>query len=201
VVNHNTETEIWKDIEGYVGFYQVSNFGRVKSVERESWNGKSFFLKEERILKATPNHNGYPSVALCKNSKYKRLLVHRLVAKHFVENPNSHPIVNHKDEVKTNNHVANLEWCTYKYNLDYSSVNKKVALHPNYIESRKKVSILLSKKVKGINIKTGEIVYFKSALSAEKSGFSSSHISKVCNGKRNSHKGYKWEYIKEFNEL
>ena len=100
--------EIWKDIEGYEGRYQVSNFGRVYSVV------KKIYLKSE------VNNHGYEDVVLSKDKHKKHCLVHRLVAMHFLPNPYQYPIVNHKDQNKLNNHADNLEWCTYSYNSLYN---------------------------------------------------------------------------------
>ena len=111
--------EEWRDIKGYEGKYQVSNLGRVKSLG----NNKS---KKEKILKHI-NSCGYSNVNLYKNGKKKPFLVHRLVAMHFIENPNNYSQVNHKDENPTNNRVDNLEWCTHEYNLNYGTRNKRTS--------------------------------------------------------------------------
>lgn len=105
--------EIWKDIEGFEGKYQVSNLGNVRSLRFRNQN----FSKD---LTQKINNKGYKVVNLTDNSKNKPALVHRLVAMAFVDNPNNYPIVNHKDENPQNNHADNLEWCTYSYNTIYS---------------------------------------------------------------------------------
>lgn len=113
--------EEWKDIENYEGLYQVSNLGRVKSLKMYS-NGK--YVNREKILKPTRiNKKGYLSVQLQKEQKGKRYLVHRLVAKAFVENddPINKKYINHIDENIANNTYSNLEWCDYKYNINYGS--------------------------------------------------------------------------------
>ena len=104
--------EIWKDIEGYGGKYQVSNLGNVRSFAVDKKAGK---LLGQRL-----NHKGYPVVYL-HDGKPKTCVVHRLVAKAFIPNPNNLPQVNHKDEDKTNNRVNNLEWCTNDYNIHYGT--------------------------------------------------------------------------------
>ena len=99
--------EIWKDIEGYEGRYKVSNKGRVYD------NKLDKFIGYESL--------GYMCVALCKDKKQKKCRVHRLVAQAFIPNPDNLPVINHKDENKTNNCVENLEWCTVKYNTNYGT--------------------------------------------------------------------------------
>ena len=113
--------ELWKDIEGYEGRYQVSSLGRIKSLRDNHGNYR------EKILDIKPNKCGYKEVRLSKNSKKKPYLVHRLVAIHFISNPNNYPQINHKDENKSNNCVSNLEWCTQKYNNNYGTHNKKIS--------------------------------------------------------------------------
>ena len=99
------ETEIWKDIDGYEGRYQVSNFGRVKSF----WHG-------EHILKPVLLNIGYQQVTLCANGKHELVRVHRLVAKAFVDNPDNKPQVNHINGDKQDNRATNLEWVTASEN-------------------------------------------------------------------------------------
>ena len=105
--------EIWKDIEGYEGIYQVSNMGRVRSLTRKVWN----YTKPGRILRPGAKENGYLHVALSNGSKKeKHAHVHRLVAAAFIPNPDNLPEVNHKNYDKTDNRIDNLEWCTSRYN-------------------------------------------------------------------------------------
>lgn len=109
--------EIWKDIEGYEGYYQVSNLGRIKSFQK--WKQAS--CPDEYILKPTFNNRGYSQVMLYKNTKKKKFLVHRLVAQAFVSNPKNLPHINHIDENIQNNSADNLEWCTPQYNNCYGT--------------------------------------------------------------------------------
>ena len=118
-MNHNYLNELWRDIPGYVGIYQVSNHGRIKSLSRKT---KNQYSKTEHFLKPGLNKKtGYMQVSLSLDGKHKSYLVHRLVAQVFIPNPNNFPVVNHKNYDKTDNRVLNLEWCTQKYNLDYSN--------------------------------------------------------------------------------
>ena len=112
------EQEIWKDIKGYEGLYQVSNMGRIKSLKRKVKNKNGYRIANEKIIKPVLTDTcKYYAVGLHKNKKRKTLLVHRLVAINFIPNPNNYTEVNHKDENKQNNNVNNLEWCNHKYNM------------------------------------------------------------------------------------
>ena len=111
--------EIWKDIRGYEGLYQVSNFGNVKSL---MFINNIVKIKRDKILyKST--RSGYYTVNLCKNGKRLSKQVHRLVAEAFIPNPNNKKIVNHKDFDRKNNYVDNLEWLTQQENILYSRYN------------------------------------------------------------------------------
>lgn len=111
--------EIWKNIEGYEGKYQVSNLGNVKSLE--TWTGDRY-IKREKILKNNLYGNGYYYVGLSKNGKVKRYKVSRLVAQEFIPNPENKPFINHIDGDKLNNHIDNLEWCTQSENMKHASM-------------------------------------------------------------------------------
>ena len=118
--------EEWRSIPGYEGLYEVSSYGRVKSLEI-SYTRKNGIMdhKPEIILSPKNNGTGYFMVCLYKNKTHKYYLIHRLVALTFLPNPDNLPCVNHKDEDKTNNKVDNLEWCDHKYNSNYNGVLKK----------------------------------------------------------------------------
>ena len=107
--------ETWKDIKGYEGLYQVSSYGNIKSMPNRSNH------KVEKIIKTTVHRKGYVKVRLCKEGKIKTCLVHRVVAEAFIPNPNNLLQVNHINEIKTDNNISNLEWCTPKYNAQYGN--------------------------------------------------------------------------------
>ncbi len=133
--------EIWKDIRGYEGFYQVSNLGRVKTLSRKVLREnqtKPFFTKE-RITSGTDHGNGYKYVSL--THPRKNYYVHRLVAETFIPNPDNKKCVNHKDFDRANNNVENLEWCTHKENSEYSSDNLSRSKLSNSIMKNKKVGV------------------------------------------------------------
>ena len=112
--------EEWRDIKGYEGRYQVSNLGRVKSLNYRHTN-------KEKILSNTTNTKDYLTVSLYKNGKIKTYYIHKLVAAHFIPNPDNYKEVNHKDENKSNNCVSNLEWCSREYNQNYGTKTQRAS--------------------------------------------------------------------------
>lgn len=118
--------EIWRDIEGFGGCYQVSNLGRLKSLERTvKGNNGGVYVKKEKILTPTINSRGYYHTCLRKDGRSITVYIHRIVAQAFLPNPDNLPLINHKDEDKTNNRVENLEWCSAKYNTNYGTANER----------------------------------------------------------------------------
>ena len=105
--------EIWKDIKGYEGRYQISNFGRVKSLIYP----KEKIMNIYNFRRDGEKGKGYWRVRLIKNSSYKYFFVHRLVAEAFIPNPNNYATVNHINGIKTDNRIDNLEWCSLKENI------------------------------------------------------------------------------------
>ena len=165
--------EEWRDIVGYERLYQVSNTGKVKSLNYKK-TGK------EKILKLQTDKNGYLFVGITKNGKRKYKKTHRLVAEAFLDNPNNLPQVNHKDENKENNCITNLEWCTNEYNHNYGTRN-----------IRSKIS--QSKTV--VAYKNGvEVLRFSSTAEAQRNGYNSGNISCCCRGIYKQYKGFKWQY-------
>ena len=115
--------EEWRSIPGYEGLYEVSSYGRVRSLDR--YDSRNCFRKG-RIMKQNNDGRGYMSVQLCLDGKIKKYLVHRLVIQTFILNPDNLPEVNHKDENPGNNNVDNLEWCNHSYNINYGTRKDKV---------------------------------------------------------------------------
>lgn len=191
--------EIWKDIEGYEGLYQVSNMGRVKSLERNVVGGRGGLYKiEEKIL--TPcNRNGYSSVSLSKDGVITTHSIHRLVATAFIHNPNNFPMINHRNEIKNDNRVENLEWCTHKYNMNYGTINKRRGESLGYGKNN-----LCSKSILQFTKKGDFIRKWDCSMDIERElGFDNSNITKCCNGKKHflSAYGFKWGYADDYERI
>lgn len=185
--------EIWKDIKGYEGFYQVSNLGRVKSLERDVYypNGTIIRHIEEKILVPSLDGGGYPFVQLHKNRKMKTMKVHRLVAMAFIPNPENKPQINHKDEVKNNNAVENLEWCDASFNINYgtrtkrSVQNRRSYKFGNHPQAKSVFCVELNKK-------------FDCAKRAEEElGIWGTSIGSACKGKLKTAGKLHWRYADE----
>lgn len=118
--------EEWRTIVGYEGLYEVSNTGQIRSFDRYvKYSNGRIHLHKGKVLSPIKDKDGYLQVNLCYNGKIHQIKIHRLVAQAFLSNPDNLPYVNHKDEVKTNNSVDNLEWCDVKYNNNYGSRKDK----------------------------------------------------------------------------
>lgn len=174
--------ETWRDVAGYEGLYQVSDFGDVRSLGMwaNTRGGGKRFVKG-RVLKPGKDRGGYLLVNLYKNSKMKTHKVHRLVAQTFIENPYNLPEVNHIDEVKTNNQVTNLEWCDHAYNMTYGTRTERC-----------------SKKVLQLTLDGIIVREWASVNECGRNGFSIGNVAACCNGKLKTHKGYRWMYAEDY---
>ena len=175
-------TEIWKDIKGYEGDYQVSNLGRVRSLDRvqdipNRWGGVTHRCKKGVMLKPCfDGKKNYLHITLKNHSRD----IHRLVAETFIPNPNNYTEVNHKNEDKTDNRVNNLEWCTHKYNNNYGS-KPMSARGSNNPQSKVTEDIVLEIKNKCDYMRTTDI--------ANEYDLSPTHISAIKYGR-------KWGWLK-----
>lgn len=178
------QEEIWKDVVGYEGLYQVSNIGNVKSLK---------YKHSSKIRKLAFHYTrqGYIRVHLTKNKIDKYLLVHRLVAEAFISNPENLPIINHIDGNKSNNIVTNLEWCTHKHNYQH-------ALKMGLLDSRLKKKNFHLKTARHVNqydLDGNFIKHWDYILDAAKElGIAYSTIYRCCNGQIKKPKLYIWKY-------
>lgn len=162
--------EVWKDIKGFEGIYQISNYGRIKSFKQ---------YKEGKILKLSNKNKDYFRIVLqAKNKQRKSISIHRLVAEHFIPNPQNFTYVNHIDGNKQNNNALNLEWCTASYNI-----LKSIELHPDQLRGM----IYYNKEVRPKHIaqidKDGKVIkIYKSAAQAHiETGICARNILQVAN--------------------
>lgn len=197
-----SDDEEWRDIVGYEGLYQISNKGRVRSLNYRQ-------KQEAHILKLSFNKKGYLMAGLTKNGHLKTIVVHGLVAKTFIPNPYNLPQINHKDEVKTNNVVDNLEWCTNQYNHDYGTHNKRVGLSntgkkrtresiENYKKCQDERRDEYAKRILQYDANGNLTKEWRCAFDIEKElGLSQNNIRTCCNKKAKTCGGFIWRYKTE----
>lgn len=177
--------EIWRPIAGYEDSYMVSNLGRVKSLDRirnygNKYNTKYNQLKKGKILKQTLSDRGYLSVNLFKNSKGRKRCVHKIVAKAFLPTNDETLQVNHKNGIKTDNRVENLEWVTCSENI----------IHCNYVLRKGRARYIYQYDMKNNLLKRWNSI----AEIVRELGFNSGNISRCCSHDLKQAYGYKWEY-------
>ena len=193
--------EIWKtaiyDGEPYEGLYQVSNLGRILSLNYRN-TGKA------KLMTPLDSGDGYLKVQLWKNGKYKICSVHRLVAFTFLENPENLPEVNHIDEDKTNNFVflnedgsvdkekSNLEWKSHRDNCNHGTRNQRAA--------KAKINGKKSKKVLQFTLSGEFIREWPSIHECERNGFNRGAVAACCHGKQKTHKGFLWMFADDYKE-
>ena len=195
--------EIWKDISGYEGLYQVSSCGRVKALSRVSVDslGRSTLRGEKMLVANASKQTGYPTVSLSKDGVVKYYNVHRLVAEAFIPNPNNLPCVNHKDESRDNNNVDNLEWCTYGYNNTYGTATQRrnESLRNYWKTHQREPHGIPARHIVQYSLNGERIREFHSIREAErelKTG-PSSGISACCNKKMYTAYGFVWRFADE----
>lgn len=180
--------EIWKDIDGYEGLYQVSNYGRVKSL---NYRNKGI----EGILTPKCNCDGRLWVDLWGRGKPKHMLIHRLVGMAFIPNPYNYPQINHMDENPKNNRVDNLEWCTGSYNIRYS-----LERHPRervWDQSRNtcRKNVKRTKQIVQFDLFGNVVRVWDNLVSIKhETGWNEWHIEECCKGNRKKARGYIWRY-------
>ena len=188
------ETEELKWIEGYEGHYIITNTGRVFSMTRRD---KLFRLQGGGEVILHKDGGGYPFAVLYKNGKGKQVKVHRLVAKHFISNPDNKPCIDHINGIKTDNRACNLRWCTHKENCNnpVTKEYRKSILDITKFSGEKNT---FSRKVGQYNEKDELIAAFPSIGEACRStGISHHSIQRCATGERKSGGGYIWKYLSE----
>lgn len=201
IKNISFEGEEWRDIKDFEGLYMVSSFGRVISLKREVRNTHcSYRVVEQHIL--TPNKNtSRPkyirhSYHLYKNKRNRKsITAHRIVATAFIPNPNNYPDIDHIDGNPLNNNVHNLRWCNKVMNMNNPITRKRL--------SNSKTGRLNTKKsipVARIN-NDGMIETFPSVMEAYRNGYNHSSILKCCKHKMHTHKGCKWMFLSDYENL
>ena len=184
--------EQWKIIKDFPN-YQVSSCGRIKN-------------KKGIIMKPDNSNDGYLNIKLFNNGKRKGFRVHRLVAQTFIPNPNNYPHINHRNGIKTDNKICNLEWCTPLENNRHAlqtGLRKPLSDEKREIARKrmKKLNPLLNKRYRnviGVNLITGEKKEYFRIIDTEKDGFRATNVYATCKGKTKWHKGWFW-YYKEDN--
>ena len=176
--------EIWKTIEGFEGLYEVSNLGRVRSLDRvrKAGYGSTANIKGKILTPQCIAGKKYYVVSLCRNEVGKHYLIHRLVATAFIDNPHNLPEINHKDENPSNNNVSNLEWCDRKYNNNYGTARDRA--------SRTRGRVVVQYDSEGNEIAR----YWSAREAARQIGKSQAAISRCCLGIYKSAYGYIWKY-------
>lgn len=176
--------EIWKDIKEYEGLYQVSNLGRVKSLNYKR-------MGKEKILKSTKRNN-YPFVVLCKDGSPQNYYIHRLVAQAFIPNPDNKPCIDHINTDRTDNRVENLRWCTQKENC-----NNPITIEKKSGENNPNIKPIIQFS------KDGEFMQKWNCIASVERELNIPHsnIIKVINGDRRTAGEYKWGYADDYEKI
>lgn len=189
-MGNNMENELWLPIKNYP-FYEVSSFGRIKSIKKEINHGNYIRLSEEKILTPKNHRCGYLFISLSKDGVKKQYLIHRLVAEAFIPNTENKPQVNHKNGIRTDNSLINLEWLTVSENHEHAfRVLKKQ--HPRHQLGKKGI---LCKHARKVYCPTLEIKFGSLDEAANKLGINELSITNVCKGNKLHIKGLVFNYI------
>lgn len=190
------QEEIWRDIKGFEGLYQVSNLGRVKSVERLTIrNGRNYPIKE-KLLSLHHDKDGYIVVSLSNLGKSSPYKVHRLVCEAFLPNPENKPCVDHISTIKDDNRVENLRWCTHKENCNNPISHQKLlnTIQPRYSKDNPNAKAIIQFTT------NGEVIRKWNCMDDAAKAFNVHYIgiSKCCRGVLKTAYGYVWKYYNTF---
>lgn len=188
--------EEWRRIPGW-DLYEISNLGRLKGTDRVIKNNQGSFVRRECLLKPIQDKHGYLTHKLIQDGKRKDMKLHRAVAMAFIPNPENKPCVNHIDNNPANNRVDNLEWCTMQENTDWMIKQGRFKRTTQWLERLHKSQRPTYKPVIGVNVQTGEKIYFERLNAVKEAGFCPSNVCKCCKGLLTDHKGYRWKYALE----
>lgn len=194
--------EVWKDVVGYEGLYQVSNLGRVKSVDRTILRSSTPQKVKGKIISQETQNTGYKIVNLWNKKNRKAFLVHRLVAEAFLNKQDGKDVIDHINGIRDDNRVVNLRWCTQKENSNYPIARHKyLSANKKRIENirsfHKKNSLKVYQlSIDGIIIKKWDSV----KQASDKLGILTSGIYAACVNVKNTAGGYKWKYVKDLNK-
>ena len=187
--------EVWKTVDGF-DKYEISNYGRLRSTDRLVNNHGGYYLKKGRILNPTKDHYGYPCFELKQDGKTWNAKIHRLVAIHFIPNPDNKPEVNHIDNNPSNPRADNLEWCTHYENMMWMHETGRAKRTKEWIEHLNEGLDFMRIPVIGHCIATGEEVQFESVNAVKRDGFLPGCVSRCCNGLAMTHHGYTWRFAR-----
>ena len=197
--------EEWKLIKNYEGLYEVSNLGRIRSLDKLVKGRKGTeYIKKGKILKQIKHVNGYMKIGLTKDGKRKTFLVHRLVAEAFISNPENKPYIDHINTIKDDNRVENLRWATASENQynELTTIKKKEYKGEKcYWYGKSGEDNPRSKKVVQFNLDGSIVKIWDSASQTEEFGFLLSKVTACCRKERKTHKKYKWMYYEDYLRL
>lgn len=199
--------EEWRDLDGYNLMFAVSNFGRVVRYEQSvtyfsKYGNPSTRLLEAKLLKQSKwnanadlrKHGSYLTVTLGNRSNRQRVLVHRLVAKLFIPNPNNYPHIDHRDGNRKNNHVSNLRWATPKANMNNPITVARIAKSLKDSVGKKRVQVVSFKNGKPLKI-------YPSVLATADDSFRPGCVHNCCTGRKQSHQGLQWKFLSDCKDL
>ena len=188
-------SEVWKSINGFEGLYEASSKGRIRSLDRKVKNGNGERITRGVIIKGYVGKDNYKRVSLSKNGKKYPKTVHRLIAETFIDNEKNKEMVNHKDAVKTNNDIENLEWVTRKENSEHAARLGLLKDTPKSLKARVEASAEKTRKAIFVINSKDERVYFKSMREAcRRLNLDRRHVYKALKEPDGTHKGYCFEY-------